>query len=91
MPRTIPEIRARLHELADEHGIAELAELAEATRRRRPCRVAPVRSRPMTRARKAAIRAYAEAHPQEHLQEIADAFHVNPGRVSEALAGFRSG
>lgn len=31
---TIPEIRKRMHELAIEHGIEELAQLAEETKRR---------------------------------------------------------
>lgn len=89
MPPTIPEIRARLHELAHEHGIEELADLAEATRRRPPIRLAPVRSRPMDHAVTVAIRAYAAAHPTAHLSAIAEVFKVNPGRVSEALAGKR--
>lgn len=86
---TIPEIRARLHELAAEHGIEELAELAEATRRRPPHRVARVKSRPIDPMLKRAIVAYAAAHPGDHFQHIADVFRVNPGRISEALSGKR--
>jgi hypothetical protein len=89
MPLTIPQIRARLHELADETGIEELAELADATRRRPPLRVASVRSRPIDPAVLDAIRAYAVAHPDTHAQEIAEVFNVNHGRVSEALIGKR--
>lgn len=89
MPPTIPEIRIRLHEIAAEHGIDELHYLAEATRRRPPLRVARVKSRPIDPAVKAAIRAYALAHPNAHAQEIAEVFNVNHGRVSEALIGKR--
>lgn len=39
MPRTIPQIRERLIELSDIHGIPELRELAEETRRRAPVRL----------------------------------------------------
>lgn len=33
------------------------------------------------------IRAYVRANPSAHLQDVADLFNVNPGRVSEALHG----
>lgn len=89
MTMTIPEIRDRLFELADELDCPELIRLAEATRRRAPVRKAPVKSRPISRAVKVAIAAYAAAHPDAHLQAIADVFKVNHGRVSETLAGKR--
>lgn len=84
--RTIPQIRARLHELAEEHGLPELAELAEETKRRSPAR----------RARKqnatydpAEVREYAEAFPDLPYHELANAFGITIGRVSEAIAGKR--
>lgn len=43
--RTIPQIRMRLHELADQLGVQELHDLAEETKRRSPVRRARV-SRP---------------------------------------------
>ena len=89
MPRTIPEIRERLHELADLHGIDELAELAEETRRRAGRRPAPVKSRSLSEREKERIRAYTLAHPTLHYQEIADHFAINPGRVSEIVIGKR--
>lgn len=89
MPLTIPEIRTRLHELAAETGIAELHELAEETRRRPPLRVARARSRSIDPMLRQAIVAYALAHPDAHAQDIAEAFNVNHGRVSEALIGKR--
>jgi xanthine dehydrogenase iron-sulfur cluster and FAD-binding subunit A len=93
---TIPEIRALLHALADnldkipvEEAKAQLRILAEATRRRRPVRMAPPRRKGLTPARVADIQAYAAAHPKAGYPDIADHFGVNQGRVSEALAGKR--
>ena len=84
---TIPEIRDRLIELADAHGIAELRELASGLHRRRARRKAPVRSRPITAALAASIRAAAAADPKAAQHAIATRFGVNQGRVSEALSG----
>lgn len=86
----IPEIRERMHALADELGVAELHHLAEATRRRRPVRTAPVRSRPMDPQVKAEMRAYAASHPDAHQRDIGQMFDANPGRVSESLRGKRT-
>lgn len=82
---SIPEIRARLHVLADQLGCQELHELAEATRRNPPVKRAPRRSRPMHRKIGDAIRAYAAANPNASNQAIGEVFKVNAGRVSEAL------
>lgn len=90
MPRTIPQIRARLLELAFETGIDELAELARETYRRQGVRRAPVRSPPLTEQQKEAIRAYVRQHPTAHQQDVAQRFGTNHGRVSEALIGKRS-
>jgi hypothetical protein len=49
----------------------------------------PVKSRSITPALKTAIRAYARRNPEDSQHEIAQAFGVNGGRVSEALAGKR--
>lgn len=91
MTRTIPQIRERLFELADELDCPELIRLAEETRRRPPVRKGPVKSRPINRQVRVAIVAYAAAHPDAHGQEIAAVFKVNHGRVSEALGGKRTG
>jgi len=85
----IPEVRQRLHTLAREHGLPELHTLAQELIRRVPVRRAPPRIH-CTEETKEAIRDYAEAHPTASYQEIAELFRVNSGRVSEALAGFRS-
>jgi len=90
IPTTIPEIRTRLIELADQTGIDELRELAEATRRRPAVRRSVPRSRPMTAELRDEIRRHAAGHPRATLAEIAAACGVNPGRVSEALGGKRA-
>lgn len=87
--RTIPQIRERLYELAEEYGFEELRTLADETKRRSPVRRARTKHAPLTGEVKAAILAYAEAHPDAHQQDIALHFKTNAGRVSETLAGFR--
>ena len=52
-------------------------------------RKAPVTSEPMDEVTASAIRRINEANPEMSAQEIADLFNVNPGRVSEAIAGKR--
>lgn len=89
MSRTIPEIRTRLHELAIEHGLAELHQLAEETKRQYHGRRAPNRNPPLTPEGVEAIREYASHHPRAPLQDIAVHFQTNQGRVSEALFGKR--
>lgn len=49
-------------------------------------RRAPSRSRPLTKTLAAAIRVWAEDHEDWTMQQIAERFEVNIGRVSEALA-----
>lgn len=83
--RTIPEIRARLHEIADETGNDELHELAEETRRKPAVTHAKASSTPLTAALAQEIRAFQKDNPELHQRAIAEHFNVNPGRVSEAL------
>lgn len=87
--QTIPMIRERLHQLAEELSCPELADLAEETKRRPYVRKAPTRHGPVSPATQDAIRRYAADHPEAHQQDIATRFGVNAGRVSETLAGFR--
>jgi hypothetical protein len=57
---------------------------------RRPAvRTTPVKHRPLTPRLKAAIRSYAKLQPDASQVQIGRRFGVNPGRVSEALAGKR--
>lgn len=87
---TIPDIRDRLHELADQHHIDELHDLAEATRRRYHGRRAPARHGPLTDDEIEEIRKFAVTHPDTAEAEIAALFQTNQGRVSEALFGKRT-
>lgn len=82
---TIPQIRGRLHELAEEHGIDELHFLAAQTWRKTAVHRAPARSQPLTPELAAKIRDYKIANPNAHQQDIAAHYGVNPGRISEAL------
>lgn len=86
----IPEIRERLHELADLHGIDELHDLAEATRRRFNGRTGRRASVPVTPELNEALRAYMAAFPDMTLHEVSQLFRLNQGRVSEALRGKRA-
>ena len=83
--RTIPEIRERLTEIADEEGINELRELAAEMFRKPPVRRATVKSPHLTPKLAEEIRQYEAAHPDEHFSKIAAHFNVNPGRISEAM------
>jgi hypothetical protein len=83
--RTIPQIRKRLRELADEHSLDELHDIADELYRNAPVTRAPRSSAPITPALAAKIRAYQAKNPTLHQRDIAHKFNVNPGRVSEAL------
>lgn len=81
----IPALRERLRKLATEHGLDELNDIADQMYRRAHTRRAPTRSPKLTPELAQQIRDYAAAHPNDHLQDIAEHFGVNHGRVSEAL------
>jgi len=83
--RTIPEIRVRLLELANNHGIAEIKDLVQEMYRNPPKRKAKTRSPKLTAEKAQKIREYADANPKLHLADIAAKFNMNPGRVSEAI------
>lgn len=82
---SIPEVRDRLRELAEEHGLEELHDLADQMYRKSAKKRAPTRSPKLTPEKAEEIRAYAEANPDAHQQDIAEKFGVNHGRVSEAI------
>lgn len=84
---SIPAAADRLRELAGIHGLPELSEIADGLRRRPPTRKAPRSSVPMTAELAVEIRAYAKARPGLTQAAIGRVFNVNPGRVSEAIAG----
>lgn len=83
--RSIPEIRSRLRELADELGVDELHDLADETYRNSPIKRAANRSRPLTPELAEEIRAFVARNPKLHQRDVAQRFNVNPGRVSEAM------
>jgi len=88
MGRPIPEIRARLLELAKETGIDELRELAEETRRRSPVRRAPYQRRTkFTEDEQREIRDFVENNPELDYSAVAQRFSTNIGRISEIIAG----
>ncbi len=83
----IPALRERLRELAREHGLDELNDIADQMYRRAHTRRAPTRSPKLTPEMAQQIRDYKAANPDAHQQDIAQIFGVNHGRVSEALEG----
>lgn len=85
----IPQIRERLVEIAQAQCLPELEFLADQLTRRRFGQ-AKRSSKAMTPELKEAIRAYHRAHHPISQAKVALVFNVNPGRVSEALRGFRS-
>jgi hypothetical protein len=91
---TIPEIRAEMLRTADSlknPALQYLIRSWEKELHRRPyVRKASRKSNPCTDQIDRRIRAYARLHKDASQQEIANAHGVNPGRVSEALAGKRT-
>lgn len=86
----LPEVRSRLEQLADEHGIPELRTLAAHTKRRYNGRAAPIVSNPVTPALAQAVQSYVSAFPDTAMHEVAKVFKINQGRVSEILHGKRT-
>ena len=89
MGRTIPEIRARLHELAIEFEIPELAQLAEETKRQYHGRRAPIRARRVDKSIAVRVQRFARGNPTMSQREIGRRFGIDGGRVSEILFGKR--
>jgi hypothetical protein len=86
---TIPQIRTRLIEIAGENGLPEVAELAEATRRRYHGRRSMIHARKVNEKLAGAVRQYVRQHPEEHYEEVARHFGIKGGRVSEIMHGKR--
>ncbi len=83
--RTIPELRARLREIADEEDLYELHDIADEMHRQTAVRRAKTKSTKLTASLAKDIREYAKKNPKMHQRDIAQRFNVNPGRVSEAM------
>jgi len=87
--RTIPQIRKRLHEIAADLNLPEIAELAEETKRQYHGRRAPVRALTVDEEIAEQVKAYALANPNAPQREIGQKFQIDGGRVSEILHGRR--
>lgn len=90
---TIPQARERLLTLAfimrDPIEAAEVVKIVNEGMFRRKGNRTPVRSVTATPAVRARIRRAKTLRPRTSHQELSNAFHVNAGRVSEALRGKR--
>jgi hypothetical protein len=86
----LKEVAARLRVLAQDHGISELADLADEIPRRPPVAKAQPKSRKMTPLIAAQIRELHLRNPNLSQAEIGRMVGVNAGRVSETLAGRRT-
>jgi hypothetical protein len=86
----IPEVRAELRLLAEELNEPRLHELADELFRRPYVRKSRVKSAKMTDAMETSIKAFADRQRHLSFVEIAQYYNINPGRVSEVLAGKRT-
>lgn len=93
-PTSIITVREAMNQLADDlrdesidrpYAARYLAQLADATHRKPPISVAPRKLHELTDETKDAIRRYHRDFPDASQLEIANRYHTNPGRVSEAL------
>tara|TARA_R110000868_G_scaffold297852_1_gene558134 strand:+ start:400 stop:666 length:267 start_codon:yes stop_codon:yes gene_type:complete len=87
---TIPEVRKELRRLALQLRAPRLNELANELTRRPYVRKARVKSAKMTDVMEASIKAFAGRQRHLSFVEIAQYYNINPGRVSEVLAGKRT-
>lgn len=86
----LPEVAARLRELAQQLNCAELNILAGEIARRPSGKRAPPTSAPMTDALRDEILAIKKSDPDISQAQIGRVLNINPGRVSETLKGKRS-
>ena len=86
----IPEIRDRLHALADDHNIPELHHLAEETRRRSPLKRASAKYPALTEEQAGQVRSMYRTRRSLGVRDLANMFGTSVGRVSEAIRGFRA-
>ena len=87
----LPEVAARLRELAEDLGCEELNDLADEIARRHSGQRAPIASAPMTDELRYKIRAMKEANPDSlSMPRLGRRLNLNPGRVSETLKGKRT-
>jgi hypothetical protein len=84
---TIPQIRAELEEMSMSLNNRRLIELADMLKRNPRNMQSPRKSLKMTTELGDKARDLHEADPTLSQVEIAEQLGINPGRVSEALAG----
>jgi hypothetical protein len=95
---TLPECRDALQAIANSLAIKPgctdeargIRMIIKEMMRRPPVRKTRVKARSVTPRLQDRIRAFAKAHPDLANREIGLIFNVDGGRVSEALAGFRT-
>jgi hypothetical protein len=87
---SMAEVRGRLRELADIHGISELKLIADRIVRKHRKPRASVKGIPFTEELGESIRDYVARHPDALYHEVATRFGVNQGHVSQAINGTRS-
>lgn len=98
---TIPECRDALTKIAERLPLAntegerrklarQMLYIVSEMYRRPPVRQAPRRARGMTPQLRAQAVALAAQHPDKPMREIGRMIGVDGGRVSEAVAGFRT-
>lgn len=88
---TTGQVRTRLKQVVIQLGKlhAEVDYLIGQLRKRPPVRKAAPHSASVTPELRKQIETYAAQNPHVPLSYIASLYHVNPGRVSEILAGIR--
>ena len=84
---SIPEVRKRLFEIAEEKNDEELAYLANELFQKKMKKKAPIKSDQLTPELAEEIRQFVTDNPSMHNQEVANHFHVNIGRVTDAIQG----
>ena len=85
----LPEVAARMRELAVDLGCNELNDLADQIARRPAGQRAPTTSTPMDDDVRDQIKPLKKANPAISHAEIGRRLNVNPGRVCETLKGKR--
>lgn len=90
----LPEVKNALHDLANDNRLpseiaARINALAAEISRRKPKNIAAPSCAKATPELRQQIRDFAKKYPAFSQLAISKKFNVNPGRVSEALRGFR--
>lgn len=90
----IPGARAIIEQVINDNTLqhghkARLQEALAKMTRRRPVKVAPRQTKPVTAEVRAEIRRIAAENPDWTMQQIGTATDTNSGRVSEVLNGLR--